>query len=239
MHLSKYQYSTELRLSALLVVCDIHGRVSVAGPVVGTCAGRGHELLCAVSQLSPATCGTSGSNTWCANTEAGQVSLWHPSSNLFVKTCSHQGEEDAHGDRWLEAGGWGDNWRCAAEGAVVKTWPEGLFEGRSPCQKGVFVGDFSPWQAMSGWGDPWGIPAHQYPTSGKDNSEGLKTIGDPCQAGTLTMKERQRKTSKDCQKSWCTWLQPPALPITSPKRPGRTEHNLQWKWGDFRLGKGR
>lgn len=208
MHLSKHQCSTELRLSALFVVWDIYGRVLVTGTVV--CAGRSQELLCAVSQLSPPTCGTSGSNTWCAKTAAGQVSLWHPRSNLFVKTCSHQGEEDGHGDRWLEARGWGDDWRRAAEGAVVETWPEGLSEGRSPGQKEVFIGDFSPWQAMPGWGDPWVIPAHGHLTSGNDNSEGLKTTGDLCQAGTLIMKERQRKTSKDCQTEIMMYLIPTA-----------------------------
>lgn len=147
----KHQCSTELGLSASLVAWEAHGRVLVAEPVVGSCAGRGRQLprashCWAQPPLEPVTA-----------THARQVSRRYPSTpapTYLWKTCSHQGEEDARGDRLLEASGWGDSWRCAAEGAAVETQPEALFDRRCPCQRELFIGDVSPQASHAKEGRP-------------------------------------------------------------------------------------
>lgn len=109
------------------------------------------------SLLSPATSGTGDCNTRCARRAARQVSRRYPSTpapTYLWKTCSHQGEEDARGDRLLEASGWGDSWRCAAEGAAVETQPEALFDRRCPCQRELFIGDVSPQASHAKEGRP-------------------------------------------------------------------------------------
>lgn len=170
------------------------------------CRKRPWAALCQ-SQLSPATSGTSDSNTWHAKTAARQGTCGTPASMYLWKTCSHRGKEDAHGDRRLEARGWGDSWRCAAEGCGRNTARGTLKEGPH-AKRHYSKGTSAHRQAMPRWGDPRGTTAHGHPTPWRDTSEGLKPTDDPCQAGTLRMKERQRKNSQECQTEITMYLTP-------------------------------
>lgn len=149
------------------------------------------------SLLSPATPGTGDSNTRCARRAARQVSRRYPSTpapTYLWKTCSHQGEEDARGDRLLEASGWGDSWRCAAEGAAVEPQPEALFDRRCPCQRELFIGDGSPQASRAKEGRPLRDYSPWAPHTGEGHIGA--TEGNPRQTETLRTKQRQRESSK-------------------------------------------
>lgn len=110
----------------------------------GICGGEPSKkqpqaLLCQ-SQLDPASHGSDDRNIWHVRTAARQNWLHYSSSSranmaptYLPEACSHWCGEDAPGDRWVEIHDRGDSWSCAAEGALVKTWPKALFNVKSPC----------------------------------------------------------------------------------------------------------
>lgn len=145
------------------------------------CRERPQPATCQ-SQLSPDTFGLGDRTHRVPKLQSGRGAGRSPAPAYLWNTCRHQGEEDAHGDRWLEARD------KETDGDVLLEVPCRQHSQRLwrnvPVLKGVICRELQPTGAnCAKVGDPWGTAAHGHPSLWRNTSEGLKLIDEPCQAG--------------------------------------------------------
>lgn len=191
------------------------------GAVVGSCAGRGHELPCASHSWAQPPLELVTATHGVPKLQPGRLACSTPAPTYLWKNLQPPGWgicswRQMAGGTWLRRQLQMCCWRCCGENtARGSLWrkvsmPKGVIHrGLQPtgkrCQRGETLRDYCLWAPHTREGHLWGNEPYRWPIPGR----GTKNEG------------KQRKTSKKCETETIMYLTPTASaahPLTKGTR---------------------